>query len=291
MGGSADPPRINQVEARDIAAEVAAESAGREILRVRDEEWTLLAKGRLEDGQVDDRGIYLHLPEIRIDCRVEREIRCEVHLEVPAGAIDHLVGRVIGITGPHAFELAARRRVWDDLDLARLRVELDSFEGAEISGTTVFVVPPECPHVLLVAAIDFAPDLHSPHLVGRARKAQLGEGNSKFGGPTQRIDFAGTLPNRIVRWISVLMVAFHAIGIELEPVATVLVAEGVEHECNAVRRQVIAAVHDLVAPRQRRTNTLGAERVVHAGADVEGACIVKDADIGFLTGRLAFVGR
>src|SRR5207248_8804336 len=108
------------------------------------------------------------LPEVGIYCRVKGEIRSQVDLEISAGAIDHLVGRVIRIARTNALEFAAGGGIGNDLDLPRLRAELDSFKRSEISRTTVFIVPPKRPHVLLSAPVDFAPDLHPPHLVGRS---------------------------------------------------------------------------------------------------------------------------
>src|SRR4051812_39397358 len=85
------------------------------------------------------------------------------------------------------------------------------------------------------------------------------------------------------------MVALHTIRIELEPVAAVLVAEGVEDEGDTVGCEIVIAVHYLVASRERRADALRAKRVIHAGADVDRGRIVQDPNLGFLARGLAFV--
>ena len=69
----ADASRVEQLRTAEL-----------KDLRAFDEEGAALLESRLERGEVHDRGIDLHLPEVRVDGRIEREVAGEAILEVHA---------------------------------------------------------------------------------------------------------------------------------------------------------------------------------------------------------------
>src|ERR1019366_1716693 len=116
--------------------------------------------------------------------------------------------------------------------------------------------------VLLVQPVSGAPHLHSPELLRISRKPDLRKRNAKLGCPSEGVDVACSLPDRIVRSVPILVIAFHAEWVELEPVAAVLVAERVEDKSDLVGSE-ISDGQKLVSSCQYRADSLRALGIVH----------------------------
>src|ERR1700737_615534 len=111
---------------------------------------------------------------------------------------------MVRIAGLSSLELAPRGGIRHQLDLAWAGSDRDAFQRSEEGRTAVFIVPPESPHVLLIAAVDGTPDLHPPHLRGVSREAELRVRDSELGGPPERVYRGRPLPHRLLRPITSL---------------------------------------------------------------------------------------
>src|ERR1700680_1288098 len=179
LRGASDASRVEDIEARGVAAEIAAEVAEVERAATGHEKRSLLRIIGFVRRQVDCRGIHLHLPEIRIDCRVESEARRQQVLEIGARAHSPAAAAVIRVAGGGEVVLLTGLNIRKNLELTGLLPDDESVKRSEIHRATCLALPAERPHILLIEAIRVSPDLHSPRLQTVARETELRVRNSE----------------------------------------------------------------------------------------------------------------
>src|SRR5712691_10969304 len=234
---ASDASRVEDIEARGVAAEIAAEVAEVERTAAGHEKRSLLRIIGFVRRQVDCRGIHLHLSEIRIDCRIESEARRQQVLEIGARAHPSVAAAVVRVAGLRELVLFAGLDVRKDLQLMGLFLDDESVERPEIHRTTRLTLSPEGPHILLIEPICVPPDLHSPRLQTVARETKLRVRNSELGRPSERIDLRSGLPDGVPRRITVELIAANTRRIDLEPGLVDVVVVRVEDDDELIGRQ------------------------------------------------------
>src|SRR5204862_4107837 len=102
-------------------------------------------------------------------------------------------------------------------------------------------------------------------------------------------------PDRIPRWIAIVLIAADASGIHLEPHRIYAVVIRIEHDDQLVGRErvegavVTVGIEELIAPRYRCTNPACTEAVEHSRADVQSALVEQYAHFGALARWRSFV--
>jgi hypothetical protein len=158
-----------------------------------DEERPALVEEGLVRGEVEHGRIGLDLPEVRVDRRVDREVRRDAILEIaterPLGARRiPVLGDARGVLGDdvrHRLESAWRLEI------------VESREGAELRYEAGFRLSEQRPAQSLVVAIDVAIDRESERVTLVAAVSQLRERNAKFGRPAERVDPRRHVPDAI----------------------------------------------------------------------------------------------
>src|SRR6185312_2602872 len=117
----ADATRVEEVEARCVAAEKAVEVPEIERVAAGNEERPLLLVVSLVRRKIDGRRVDLHLTEIGVDGGIESEAWREQVFDIRARAHATIVAIVIRITWLRVLELLARLDIRQQLQLTRLR--------------------------------------------------------------------------------------------------------------------------------------------------------------------------
>src|SRR5690606_19775107 len=143
-----------------------------------DEERALLVELRLERREVDDRGVDLDLAEVRIERRVQRQVRREPVLEVEpergevVGAVAVRVGERRAVVAGSGRVLGARDAVRQQLEAAAAVDAADAREVAVARDAAALAPGREGEDGLLLPARDGPLELHAPHLLGRSGEAE-----------------------------------------------------------------------------------------------------------------------
>ena len=282
LGRAAHPPRVEHAAARAVVAvEIEVEVAGS-----LDEERPPLVEVRFERRQVHNRRIRLHLSEIRIHRRREREAGRQRVLHVQA---DRAVRR-----GALHERIAAgwllrqiRQRVRHDLELLRRRRHRQAAELTERRHVAVGAAREQRPRRRFVHPADLARHGEAERARRRRVEAQLGERDSELSGPALAVARHADVPHRVPAVVEVVVV---------EPVAVHLHARRVHGEL--VRGPVIMIRVDQdvdpvagrieIAPREVGDDLV---RLVVVGADLheQRGRIVGDAELGALAGLAGVV--
>jgi hypothetical protein len=290
---AADAPGIERAQAGRVAAEHATHAAEAERAGAGNEEGSLLRVVCLERAQVEGRRVHLHLAEVRVQRRVQRQVGREQHLDVAAGGQARGLAVVVGVARRRIGERAARHDVRHELHLSWLARNGQPLQPAVERRSARRVLAPERPHVVLVPPVDVAPDLEPPRLHGVPGKAQLAVGNADLGGPAHGVHVRDRLPDRVPRRVAVELLTPHARRIHLEAgvVQVVVVRVQVDDQLvggQRVERPVVAArVQQLIPPGQRRHD---AARLLHARPDVQCAVAVEDAHLRRQRGGRTLIG-
>ena len=113
LGRAPDAPRVKQPLA--VAVHLAAIHIKAEDARALDEKWPSFLKERLECREVEHRGILLHLPEVGVHGRIEREVRRDSVLQV--GTAGDFLRPIEGAAGGNGHVLG--QHIWRDFRPAR----------------------------------------------------------------------------------------------------------------------------------------------------------------------------
>ena len=273
---AADAPAVEVRRPRPVEPPVVALAALPEAERRRPfhEKRPLLGEVGLGVAQVHDGRIHLDLAEVRIDRRVEGEVRAETDLGVGAEAggearavverIARAVWRKLGAAGDVRQQLDAPRRGdlldADEVDKAR-------HEAAAVLGRVDDVVD-------LVLAGDFAAEVDAPDVLALPQKPQLRVGDPHLGGPPRRVASDLRLPHPVPAVVVPVVVVERAVvqrprrvDAEVEPAAAVVIRVDVHGEAVGVGAGI--------APAQPRHDRIGMV-VVEPRAHVQRRVVVGD---------------
>ena len=152
LGRPADASTI--VERFAVAVDGAAVHVEAEQPASGDEEWAPLVEERLVRIKVEDRGVGLHLPEIRVDRRVERQVRSHAIFHVAADR--HVRFLSVGVVGD--LRRALRDDIGQRLESARRLQVVHAVEDAELRHQVGLRLAEHGPTHPLTVPIDVAID-------------------------------------------------------------------------------------------------------------------------------------
>gem|GEM_PF-5402397 len=275
----ADPAAVEELHRRQLPPR-ELEAHRLEELEPLGEERPLLREEQLLVAQIEHHLVRLHLPEVRVDGRVEREVRGEPHPEIRAHVARRLhqprLGKDrIGVLRP---ELEPGRGVRGELEGPVGNEIIQAGERAEVRDQPVDAPRDQGGVEDLVRAVNGAPHQEPPLLGGGAREPQEVERDRKLGAPSIRERGHGGVPDRVpgVGEVDVAVeetVAERPRGVHAEVVAGPPVVGGVDADLHLV------ADERRVAPAELALDELRL-RVVADHQDVEGPVVMEHADLG-----------
>ena len=285
----ADAARVEQLIALERAAHVtgdgAAGQAKREDPLALEEERALLLVEGLVGREVDDGGVRLHLTEVRIDGRIQREVRGEADLRVEARgglavrAPDKRVPRLLR----QRADLAEHVR--QQLDPPPRREPVNAVQFTEVVKAPGALPRDEVPLALFLEATDPPPRVHAPGLHVLRAVAQLAQRNPELGGPGVRLVRHLAVPHGVPCRVPAL-VRQHQVHLragrgDVELEARALVEVAVETHADDVAGELVPAGGVLRDP---------GHVVVRADREVDVLVVVEDLQLGLLRRRAAFDG-
>ena len=247
-------------------------------LAALDEEGAALVEECFESAEIHFGRIGFDLAEVRIDCRVERQIAGYGGLAVHAKATG--VGAVerIGHDGGRASRRITRQ-VWQELHGAGRPHPFQTAQRTESRDVAGLAWRDHDPLQVFVLVRHPAINLKSPLLFGRWGKAQLREGDPHFRRPPSGVDHSSRRPHGIklafatahVLVLGVPEVGADACGRDSKPDPRPAIALRIDRDSEPFRRSLsVASRHiadDLVRPLAQQ-----------AGAHIERLIVVHEVD-------------
>ena len=282
--GVEEPRRIPELHESSRAA---AES---EDVRALDEERPVFGEELLERREVDERGVELDLPEIGIERGVEGEVRRHAVLQVHAAAPEIVVGPVVGVAQVlRRLVRPAGHAVGEQLEPPRRGNVVQADQVSEPGHEPALRLADERPHREFVLAEDRADEADPPHLLARAREAELGKRNPVLGAPAARVHAGRYFPHRVPRLIgeisvvAELQVRLDAERRDVEAKGGAVVVVAVDQDAEVV------ALGERVPPSQVAGDP-GGLAIEQSHADVQRRGVVQDAHFRGFGDEVASVG-
>src|SRR5207245_2042474 len=166
--GPADAPRVEELRRTPEAREAATVPAEAENVGPLDEERPMFRQELLERREVHEGGVDLYLAEVRIERRIDREVRSDAVLHVEAGAAEVAAAGVERIAGHHRIVVrAARDGIGQQLEPPRLGDVMEAYQMGEAGHKAALGLADERKQRELVLALDQAHESHAPYLDAR----------------------------------------------------------------------------------------------------------------------------
>ena len=268
------PPDTTRVEQPlTVAVHLAAVHVEAEDPCARDEEGTALLEEGLEGREVEDGGVGLHLPEVRVDGGVERQVGGEPVFQVRPSC--ELLGPIKAVAGCDRHVL--RHRVGRDLQSARCGESHQTGDVPQLGGEARLRLPVHRPGDPLRVPLDVAPHGEAERVRVRMRVAQLRQRYLELRRPAERVHGRRHLPYAVPGIVLVVVVvdrviALHSGRVDRELVAGAPVVVGVDDDLELIRRR------PHVATRQDLQDAVG---MGIEGADERVEVVVVVGDLGF----------
>ena len=271
-----DPAAVEQCVLPSWEAEV--EDAG-----VLDEEGTLLGEEGLEGGEIDDRRVRLHLPEVGVDAGVEGEGRAQTVAQVhpDAGALGGPVEE--GISGLGWPIVVGGDEVRQKLQAAGRTAYLHVLQAAHLAHDPLPKARNQAVVAPLVVGHAEAVEVDPPRLdIVRRFVPDLREGNPDLRAPSLVVDADGRAPHGVPGAVHLIVavevrVALHVGGAHPEAVARQPIEVGIEVDAELVVGALV------VSPGEASVDGAGFA-VPHPRGDPDGFVAEEDPYLGVVLG-------